>query len=236
MNEELSCRTARFENTCAKPEKQSLMFEKNWQRKIDENRYVKISYENSLNIILKENEELKSKVLDLMKNKNDEFVASRQLGNRNFSYFSNQPTSLANLNNKTHILEPKQKEVLSNPNVIAHGMLKIGSKSSREPYGTNDMMHNKELEIARKQALLSKDMPLYATLCSLSPPLIENKPKGSRKYKSKNRKKQKLASLDQTSKSPNTDLLFDPGLDTTCSSERPPKNYALKKEPLSLKF
>ncbi|PWA78206.1 hypothetical protein CTI12_AA217360 [Artemisia annua] len=104
----------------------------------------------------------------------------------------------------------------------------LSCRTPREPYGSNDMLHNKELEIAKKQALLSKDMPLDAPLCSLTPPPMENKPKGSKKYKNKNRKKQKLASYDQTSKSPNARLLFDPGLDTSCSSERPPKIYALK--------
>ena len=53
------------------------MFEANWQQKIKEKKYDKLSYETSLKLILKDNEELKSKVLDLMKNKNHEFVASR---------------------------------------------------------------------------------------------------------------------------------------------------------------
>lgn len=62
-------------------------------------------------LILKENEELKSKVIDLMKNKNHESAPKRQLETQIFSYFSNQPTFLASQKQKTHILEPKQKEV-----------------------------------------------------------------------------------------------------------------------------
>ncbi|PWA96306.1 Leucine-rich repeat, cysteine-containing subtype [Artemisia annua] len=111
----------------------------------------------------------------------------------------------------THILEPKHKEVFSNTKVIAPGMYKIGSTSSREPYGLNDMIHNIELEIARKQALLSKDMPLEALMYSLTPPPVEKKPNGSKNYKNKNPKKYKLIQHDQATKSPNADLLFDPG-------------------------
>lgn len=36
LNEELSCRTIKFENAFAKLEKQSLKFEIQWQRKIEE--------------------------------------------------------------------------------------------------------------------------------------------------------------------------------------------------------
>lgn len=49
-------------------------------------------------------------------------------------------------------------------------MYHIASTSNSKPYDTNDMLHDKELEIARKQALLSHDMPLGAPMCSLTPP------------------------------------------------------------------
>ena len=71
-------------------------------------------------------------------------------------------------------------------------------------------------------------MPLDAPMCSLTPPHKEKKPKESKNNKNKNRKKQKLAQHDQITQSPNADLLFYPGLDTTCSKERLPKKCALK--------
>jgi chromosome segregation ATPase len=192
LNEELSCQNDKFENSLAKLEKQSLIFESNWQRKIEENKYNKLSYENSLKLILKENEELKYKVLDLRKTKNNEFTSKRQLDNINFSYFSNQPTFLATSKQQTRILDPKQKEVLINPKVISPGMYNIASTSKCEPYGTNDMLYKKELEKTRMQALLSKDTPLDAPMCSLTPPPIEKNPKESKKHMNKNRKKHKL--------------------------------------------
>lgn len=133
LNEELSCQNEKFEKSFAKIEKQTLIFESNWQRNIEENKSGKLSYENYLKLILKENEELKSKVLDLIKTKNTEFASKRQLENANFSYFSNQPTSLASSKQQTHVLEPKQKEVLTNPKVIAPGMYNVASTSKREP-------------------------------------------------------------------------------------------------------
>lgn len=90
------------------------------------------------------------------------------------------------------------------------------------------MLYKKELAKARMQALLSKDTPPDAPMCSLTPPLVEKNPKESRKHMSKNRKKQKLVQHDQSSKSPHKDLLADPGLETTCSRERPLKNNTWK--------
>jgi hypothetical protein len=65
-------------------------------------------------------------------------------------------------------------------------------------------------------------------MCSLTPPPIEKNPKESKNHKNKNRKKQKIVQHDQSTKSPNTDFLFDPGLETTCSRERPIKRNAWK--------
>ena len=107
-------------------------------------------------------------------------------------------------------------------------MYNVASTSKREPYGTNDMIYKKELDKARMQALLSKDTPPDAPVCSLTPPLVEKNPKESRKQMSKNHKKHKLVQHDQSTKSPNADLLFDPGLETICSRERPFKRNAWK--------
>lgn len=122
LNEELSCQNVKFENSLAKLEKQSLMFESNWQRKIEENKYDKLSYENSLKLILKENEELKSKVFDLTKPRIMSLLRNASWKIQKISYFSNQPTFLASPKQQTHTIKPKQKGVSNNPKVIAPGM------------------------------------------------------------------------------------------------------------------
>ncbi|PWA89320.1 hypothetical protein CTI12_AA112170 [Artemisia annua] len=174
LQSENSAIVPKYENALLKLEKENVSYFKQLDRKSEECKYDKLSYEHAFKNMKEQNDLLRAQ-LESQKGKGVETKFAKPGLRRNKML---QNRIIINIEKEV------EKAVVEKPKVIAPGLYRIStttaSVSTSKPYGTNDMsLHNNPKE-PRKAETTSNDKNVNPNVCALPSTGLESTSRSSR--------------------------------------------------------